>query len=66
MAEAVEILGGVVTDDDRERFAQYDINFTAFGAMLGVSAETVLETFTDALAQISGGTVCVVKKGPLN
>lgn len=66
IADAVETLGGTVTDADRERFAACNVNFTQIGVSLGVSAETVLETFTDALAQNTGADVSVFKKGPLH
>lgn len=66
IADAVETLGGSVTDADRERFAVCDVNFTAIGLALGVSAQTVLEAYTDALMQNTGLGICVVKKGPLH
>lgn len=66
ITDAVETLGGTVTEADRERFADGVVNFTALGAALGVTAETVLKTYADALTQITGNDVCVVKKGPLH
>lgn len=66
IADAVELLGGTVTDADRKRYAVCDVNFTAIGVALGVSADTVLQAFTHALAQNTGDDVRVVKKGTLH
>lgn len=66
ITDAIETLGGTVTEADRERFAVCDVNFTAIGVVLGVSAEAVLEAFTDALRENTGNDVSVFKKGSLH